>query len=40
MSKAGQIKQSDAEAAQTAVVMAIRAAADGGTIMLNLGGED
>jgi flagellar motor switch protein FliG len=40
MSEAGQIKQSDAEAAQTAVVMAIRAAADGGTIMLNLGGED
>jgi flagellar motor switch protein FliG len=40
MSEAGKIKQSDAEAAQTAVVTAIRAAADAGTITLNLDGED
>ena len=40
MSEASKIKQSDAEAAQTAVVTAIRAAADAGTITLNLDGED
>ncbi|AGI71239.1 putative flagellar motor switch protein FliG [Octadecabacter arcticus 238] len=40
ISEAGKIKQSDAEAAQTAVVTAIRAAADAGTITLNLDGED
>ena len=40
MSEAGKIKQADAEAAQTAVVTAIRAAADAGTITLNLDGED
>jgi flagellar motor switch protein FliG len=40
MSESSKIKQSDAEAAQTAVVTAIRAAADAGTITLNLDGED
>jgi flagellar motor switch protein FliG len=40
MSEASKIEQSDAEAAQTAVVTAIRAAADAGTITLNLDGED
>jgi flagellar motor switch protein FliG len=40
MSEAGKIKQADAEAAQTAVVTAIRAAADAGTITLKLDGED
>lgn len=40
MSEASKIRQSDAEAAQTAVVTAIRAAADAGTITLNLDNED
>jgi flagellar motor switch protein FliG len=40
MSEAAKIKQSNAEAAQAAVVTAIRAVADAGTIMLNQDGED
>jgi len=40
MGEVGKIKQSDAEAAQAAVVTAIRAAADAGTITLVLTEED
>lgn len=40
MGEVGKIKQTDAEAAQNAVVTAIRAAADAGTIVLNMGDED
>ncbi|MCF2872200.1 flagellar motor switch protein FliG [Octadecabacter sp. G9-8] len=40
MGEAGKIKQSDGEAAQTAVVSAIRAAADAGTIVLVVEDED
>lgn len=39
MSEAGKIKQSDGEAAQSAVITAIRAAADAGTIALVVEGE-
>jgi len=40
MAEVGKVKKSDAEAAQTAVVTAIRAAADEGTITLIVEGED
>ena len=40
MGEAGKIKLADAEAAQNAVVTAIRAAADAGTVVLTLGEEE
>ena len=40
MGEVGKIKLADAEAAQNAVVTAIRAAADAGTVVLNMGEED